>query len=176
MADDIRSGEGALGNVTDIASKAADTARQKISDASEAVQNMSAQDATRMAKQGGEYAYDTITSHPFATAAIGGLIAYALFGSRRSDDYGMDRGYRRARSLANDYADTARGRFGDYAGEARSYADQARSTLSDYDLSAAYDMGRDYAQRLGGQASREPLATAVGIGLVAWMLSSFIRK
>ena len=158
MAENEGAGTGALGNVTDMASRAADTARQKVSDATDAVRNMSTDDAARMARQGGEYAYDTVASHPFATAAIGALVAYALFRPSRSSDYDFRPQYRQARDMASDYADQARSRFGDY------------------DFSGAYDMGRDYANRLSSQASKEPLAAAVGGGLVACLLMALMRK
>ncbi|WP_460452167.1 hypothetical protein [Alsobacter sp. SYSU BS001988] len=155
------SASGAAGSVSEFASKAADTARQAVSQASDAIKGATPKDAARIAQQGGEYAYNTVTSHPVATAALGALAAYLIFGRGRSNDYyqrDIDKQYRRARDTVSDYADRARNQWGGY------------------DVSDAMSVGRDYASRIGNQAAHEPLAAAVGVGLLAWMVGSFLSS
>lgn len=148
MADYQREGQSSASNM---AAKVSDAA----SKVAETVKNTDFDDAARVAQQGGRYAYDTVAAHPLMAFALSAIGAYLLFGpSDRSS-------YTRARDSARDYANRA-----------------SRTLEKDFSSSkdTALEQGRDYAYRLGNQASREPLATAVGLALLSWMAVSILSS
>jgi hypothetical protein len=132
---------------------AVDQARNKVSQAGDALRNTDPQEVVRgaadYAQRGGRAAYDVVLDHPMISSMLGALLAYGLYFGLRSDD--------------------------SYAGQARSYARAAQDRLNDVDWSDMQDRARDYARSARRQAGEGStlglLPVLVGLGVAFWMFS-----